>query len=162
MPTHLACASLPAERRTITSVPPARGRYPSATRSQASSRVRAVTSSKLSGTLRPAAPLELDRFHHALEDTGVSGAAADVAGECLANVGFLRLRYAIEELTGGEDHPGSADATLRTAVIDECLLDGGELGTLRQPLDRGHLAPADLRDRHQARVDQLAVDQHGA
>src|SRR5262249_59961032 len=58
--------------------------------------------------------------------------------------------------------PGRADPALRTAARDQLALHRVEQLAARQALDGGHPAAVALAGGDQARVDRLAVEQHGA
>src|SRR4051812_35792227 len=70
-----------------------------------------------------------------LEDFHVAGAAAEIAGEAVADVGLGRLRRSIEQVDGGDDHARRADAALRAAAGDERLLHGVQLLAARDAFD---------------------------
>ena len=53
-----------------------------------------------------------------------------------------------------------AKSALERVVRHESALHG--MQPRAEPLDRRHRTPAHLRDGHEARVDELAVDEHGA
>ena len=69
------------------------------------------------------------------EDTAVTSASAEVAGEAFLNLRERWLRILFKQMMRGEDHPGSADAALRPAVLEEALLDGVELWTDGETFD---------------------------
>src|SRR5213593_2774398 len=52
----------------------------------------------------------------------VAGAAAEVAGDPVANLVLGRMRVLRQECGGGHQHPGDAEAALRDAVANECIL----------------------------------------
>ena len=61
-----------------------------------------------------------------VEDAHVAGAAAEVSGKAFLDLGQRGLGIFVEEVVGGEDHAGSADAALGSAAFEETLLDGVE------------------------------------
>ena len=72
--------------------------------------------------------------------------------------GFLSSRS-----DGGHHHSRRADAALRAAAFDECLLHSVKLTfATAMPSIVLIVAAFDLRHRHQTTVDDLAVDEHGA
>ena len=87
-------------------------------------------------------------------DAGVARAAAEVAGESLADA---RGRGALAERRRGHDDARRADAALRSALADE---RHGQPAA--QALDRRHLPAARVGEGHQAGVDGGAVEEHGA
>ncbi len=59
---------------------------------------------------------------HGVEDLRVAGAAAEVAGERLADLVVRRVRAAPQQIGRRDDEPGRAEAALHRACVDECLL----------------------------------------
>src|SRR5581483_8041266 len=99
---------------------------------------------------------------HGVDDLHVARAAAEVAGERLADLVVRRARVAAQQVDGRDDEAGRAEAALHGAGVDERLLDGVELAAVREPLHRRHLVPVRLRGEHEARADEHAVEQHRA
>ena len=97
-----------------------------------------------------------------VEDLGVAGAAAEVAGELLADDVVARVRDALEQRRGRDDEAGRAEAALHGARVDERLLDPVQPVLAAQPFDRPDLVPVGLRGQDEARADELAVEQHRA
>src|SRR2546421_4418267 len=96
------------------------------------------------------------RTFDGLVDRAIAGAPADVAGQSDLHGIAGRFRPQRE---GGENHSGRADAALRAAELDEGLLQRMRAA---EPLNRRHPRRGHLRDGHEARIDRLAVDEHGA
>src|ERR1700731_3896559 len=67
------------------------------------------------------------RLLHGLEDADIPSAAAQIAGQPLLDLRQRGLRVPFEQVVGGEDHARRADAALRSATLEEALLDGMEL-----------------------------------
>src|SRR5262249_43462532 len=61
----------------------------------------------------------LDRFH----DVDVPGAAAQVPGDRVADLGFRRIRVASEQRDAGHHHPRRAVAALQAVLLPEPFLD---------------------------------------
>jgi hypothetical protein len=97
-----------------------------------------------------------------VEDAGVAGAAAEVAVEAFLNLYQCGLRMFVEEMVGGEDHAGSADAALGSALLEEALLDGVEFFFVGEAFDGGDFGAFGLEYRDEAGVDEFAVHQDGA
>ena len=97
-----------------------------------------------------------------VDDLGVAGAAAEVAGDRLADVLVDRRAALVEIGAGRHEHARRADAALGAAVLQECLLERVQATGRREALDRQDRLALDLRQRHQAAVDDLTVDQHRA
>src|SRR2546423_6193151 len=57
-----------------------------------------------------------------LANSGIGSAAAEIAAEAVADVVGAGLRMFVEEGLAGDDESGSAEAALRSIVLDECLL----------------------------------------
>src|SRR5271166_2016127 len=58
-----------------------------------------------------------------LDDVVVTGAAADVAFEPMADRGFVEVRaLAVDEVDGRHDHPRRAEAALEAVIVLERLL----------------------------------------
>src|SRR5882672_6506451 len=100
----------------------------------------------------------LDRLDH----LAVTGAAAQVAGERVANLGHRRVRVLVEQPLGGHDHAGAAEAALQRPLVLERLLNRMEAIGGREPFDGEHVATVDLSREHQARVHDIPVDDDGA
>ena len=73
-----------------------------------------------------------------------------------------RIRRALEQRRGRDDEPGRAEAALHRARVDERLLHRVQLVAGAEALDRDDLVAVRLRREHEARADELAVEQHGA
>src|SRR6266576_6170910 len=67
-----------------------------------------------------------------------------------------------EEVMGGEDHAGGADAALGSALFEEALLYWMEFFVDDQAFDGGDFGAFGLQDGDEAGVDQVAVDEDGA
>ncbi len=99
---------------------------------------------------------------HGVEDLRVAGAAAEVAGERLADLVVRRARGAPEQIDGRDDEARRAEAALHGARVDERLLHRGAAVAVGEPFDGRHLVPVGLRGEHEARADERAVEQHRA
>src|SRR5262245_43523176 len=95
---------------------------------------------------------------HGAHDGGVSGAAADLPGDRLADLRLARLGLAIQQGPGRHQHARRAESTLESVALHETALDGVELAVLLQSLDRAHVVPGGRRREHRARLDRLAVE----
>src|SRR6185436_1660042 len=67
-------------------------------------------------------PLPRGRLNR-VDDVLVAGAAAEVAGDALADLGFGRLRIVVEQVGGRHDHAGRAIAALQTVLFPEAFLE---------------------------------------
>ena len=79
----------------------------------------------------------------------VAGAAAEVAGQRLADLVVARARHPREQVGRGDDQPRRAEAALDGARLDERLLDPVQLVLVGEPLDRD--APRGRRPAPRAR-----------
>ena len=71
-------------------------------------------------------------------------------------------RARAQQRGGRDDEAGRAEAALHRAGRDERALHRVQLAVRREPLDRHDLAAVGLRAVHEARADELAVEQHRA
>src|SRR5215467_5991304 len=62
-----------------------------------------------------------------LDDVVVTGAAAEIALEPVADLVLRRARIALEKLGGGHDHSRRAEPALQTVLLPERVLDRVEL-----------------------------------
>src|SRR3954451_14772566 len=120
--------------------------------------------------LRPALRLDLADLHRRraladrLADAGIRAAATDVAQLLelvVADRVAARCVSVVDHRHGRHDLAGLAVAALRDVDLQPRLLHGVQLlaDGRPEPLDRGDAVRAlDLRDRHRARVELLAVD----
>src|ERR1700742_539022 len=56
------------------------------------------------------------------EDAREAGAAAEIAGEAFADFSHGWMGISLEELGRGHQHAGGANAALRAAALEKCLL----------------------------------------
>src|SRR5581483_443623 len=102
------------------------------------------------------------REPHRVEDLLVAGAATEVAGQGLANLVLTRVRATLEQRRGRDHQPRRAEPALHGACLDERLLDRVQLAVRAEALDRHDLVAVRLRGEHEARADELPVEQHRA
>src|SRR4051794_17721616 len=96
---------------------------------------------------------------YCLDDFPVTGAAAQIARDGMADLRFARPRILVEQRLGGEHNAWCAEAALRTAMLDERLLQRMQFAAGGKPLDRRDAAARHLDSQNQARVDGDAVHQ---
>src|SRR6516225_402553 len=99
---------------------------------------------------------------HCVDDVLVSGAAADVALEPVANLLFAGSGVTVDNLLGGHDHPRSAESALEAVLVPEGFLYRIELAVVCQPFHGYDLRAVGLHGKHRATFDGLAVQLHGA
>src|SRR3954447_14370144 len=101
---------------------------------------------------------------HGAHDVLVSGAAAEVALDALADLVLVRVGVVAEQVDRLHDHPRRAEAALQGVTLVEGLLDGVQLPVAGEALDGGDLAPVGLDGEHRARLHALPVqvDRAGA
>ena len=97
-----------------------------------------------------------------IEDLGVAGAAAEVAGEGLAHLVAGGRRIVGQQGLGGEEDARRAVAALGRAQLREGLLQRVQLAAIGHPLHRLDLAALALDGQGQAGQHGLAVHQHRA
>src|ERR687887_1653298 len=95
------------------------------------------------------------------QDVLVAGAAAQDAGELLLELLALELQSPLSERDRGQDEGGCAVAALKPMRLLERALGGVELLAVER-LDGRDLGPVGLGGEHDAGLDRLAVEQHGA
>ena len=115
-------------------------------------------SDQLTCRLSGAALHRLGRGSHRLPDVLVAGAAAEVALQSPLDLLVGGRRVLLQEIGGGHDETGSAEAALQAVLVPERLLHGVEGAVLGQPFDRRHLLPVCLDREDAARLHRLAVD----
>ena len=113
--------------------------------------------------------LLLGDCHHAtaaaancLDDVLVAGAAAEVALEAVPDLVLARIGVLGEEADGGHHHPRRAVAALEPVLLVERLLERMQRAVVGEPFDRRQLRPVRLDAEQRARLDRLAVQEHGA
>jgi hypothetical protein len=111
----------------------------------------------LPGTSGRLTLVPIPTLQNRLDDFRIAGAAADVAGDGEAHLFLARARVLVQQRLGHHDHARGAEAALGGAVPDEALLQ-----RVLKSLDGLHFTPVGLHAQHQARIDRLAVDNHGA
>src|SRR5262245_2509472 len=95
------------------------------------------------------------------DDVLVARAAAVVPLQPVADLGLAGLGVPLEDVAGGQDHPGGAEAALEAVLLPEGFLEGVELA-VGQALDRGHARPVRLDGEHRAGLHGLTVQEHRA
>ncbi len=106
--------------------------------------------------------LALGRREHRLDDLAVAGAAAQHAAERVLDVAGRRVAIAREEIARRHEHARRADAALRRAVREECLLQPIEPAIARERFDRRDPPPVDLRRRNEAGAHLFAIEEYRA
>ena len=71
------------------------------------------------------------------------------------------LRMLVEKCLAGDDESGSAEAALRSIVLNECLLYRMQLAGFHQRFDGGAGLVLALDGEHRAGIDRLVIHQHG-
>ena len=97
-----------------------------------------------------------------VDDRLVAGAAADVAGDRLDNVGAVRVGIAVEQRLGGDDHARRAEAALRREPLRERCLQRMHRTVPGDAFKRYDVPAFDALGGHETGERQLAVDGHGA
>src|SRR5580765_4716709 len=92
----------------------------------------------------------------------VTGAAAEVAGNAVADLVFGGVRILSEQRRGRHEDTRDAESTLRHTLLHERVLERGEHAHLGETLDGADGAAARLHGQHEAARHGLAVDVDGA
>src|ERR1700693_1925416 len=95
-------------------------------------------------------------------DSVISAASAKIPAEAATDVFRTRMRVLIEKRLEGHDEPGCAETTLRSVVIDECLLNRVGGIALHQALERVDCPARRLDSQDRARIDRPVVEEHSA
>src|SRR5262249_22124706 len=88
-----------------------------------------------------------------LYDVLVTGAPAQVARQCPANVFLARVEVAVKQRLGRHHHAGRTEAALQAMFLLETLLQWVQLASGRQALNGLDLMPIGLDGEHRARLD---------
>ena len=99
---------------------------------------------------------------HGLDDLLVAGAAAEVAGEPLLDLGTVRMGDLRQQRPRRHELARDTEAALGGTGLEERFLERVEPVADGQPLHRRDRGAIGLDAEHQARVDALAVDDDGA
>src|SRR5258708_23600342 len=95
-------------------------------------------------------------------DILIACAAADIALETLANLGFGRVGIILEQLIRGHNHTRSAEATLQAVLLPEALLDWMQATLGGQSLNSHHFRAVRLYSQHRTCLDRFTIDQYCA
>ena len=99
---------------------------------------------------------------HRADDLVVARAAAQIAGQRVADLFFVRIGIAVEQRLGRHEKTRRADAALQRSVLDELALQRMQLAAGRKTFDRRHLTAFGFRAEHEARTHQAAIDGNAA
>ena len=102
------------------------------------------------------------RGHDRVDDPRVAGAAAQVAADRLAHLVLGRRRVGGQERLRGHDHPRRAVAALGREVVANACCTGSSVPLWASPSIVVIFVPLGLHREHEARVDDVAVEVHGA
>jgi len=102
------------------------------------------------------------REHNGLNDLLIARAPAQVPGDGFSDFSLTCPWIAIQEALGREDHAGSAIPALDRSFFHKGCLEGMEPLRGLDPFDGRHLFPIRLNSEHEAGVDRLSVQEHGA
>ena len=100
----------------------------------------------------------LDRFNNLV----VARATAKIAHHPILDLVLSGSRILVEQSLGSNHLTRSADAALKTAVLDEALLHRMELAVLRQTLNCRDLVPIGHDRERDTRTDHFIIHQHRA
>src|ERR1700723_326566 len=94
---------------------------------------------------------------HGLENFGIAGASAKISCERGAHFSFRWVQIVIEQIDRRENHSGSADAALRAAMRDECLLHGMKLLAICDAFNGANHRAFSLKNGDEASVHESTV-----
>src|SRR5215472_9636481 len=135
-----------------------RGPGPRATTSRASANVRRSMVMSAPRRRRERLGGRAGRRHDVL----VAGAAAQVAGDRLADLRLRRMGTFAQETGEGHQEARRAEPALQAMIFPECFLERAQGVTLGQPFHGLDHAAVHLDGEEQARADGGAVDDDGA
>jgi hypothetical protein len=101
---------------------------------------------------------EQNGFHDLL----IACAPAQVSGNGFPYFSLVRSWIALQKALGGEDHPWSTVPALDGSFVHKSCLKRMESLWGLNPFDGRDLFPIRLNGEHEAGVDRLAVNEHGA
>src|SRR5665811_2485147 len=87
------------------------------------------------------------------DDLVVAGAPAEVAGEPVARLGFRRVRIAVQQGLGRDQHARRTKSALKRRMLEEFSLQRMEIMAPCQALDRLDRVTFGFDRKHQARTD---------
>src|SRR5450759_19064 len=96
------------------------------------------------------------------DDLVVAGTPAKVAGKPVARLGFRRIRIAVQQGLGRDQHARRAETALKRRMLEEFPLQRVKIFAPRHALDRLDRMTFGLDSNHQARADQATVDHYAA
>ena len=100
----------------------------------------------------------LDRFN----DLVVAGATAKVAHHPILDLVLGGFGIFVQQSFSSNHLPGSADAALKTAVLDKALLHRMKLTVLGKTFDRRDLVPIGHNRERDTSTDHFIIHQHRA
>ena len=106
--------------------------------------------------------LAVNDCHNGFEDFVIASAATKIARHPFLDFVFARFRVLVEQRLGRDDLTRRADAALKTAVLDEGLLQRMELAVPREPFDGLDALAGAAGSQGQARAHQAPVDDDAA
>src|SRR5579862_1085723 len=130
--------------------------------SSRASSLRVMGAPKLRVVIR-STPQPFGGKHHGLDDMLVTGAAAEVAGQRLANLRLIWGRPFVEETLHGHQDAGRAIAALQPVTVAHRFLQRMEMVAVGgEPLDGHDRVAVRLCREHQTGANRNAVEDHGA
>ena len=95
-------------------------------------------------------------------DASIAGTAADVAGQHVAHFHFRWVWVAAQEVGGGHQDAGGAEAALHGVMPPESLLEDAKLALSDQTFNRADRRAVALDRELRAAAHGPSVDHHGA
>ncbi len=100
--------------------------------------------------------------HDGADDLVIAGAAAQIAGQPVADFGFVGSGLRSSKRLRRDQNAGRADAALQSVHFQKLALQRMQLAILRHAFDRFDLAAVGFGRQHKAGADQPAVNHHAA
>src|SRR3954469_19757825 len=98
-----------------------------------------------------------------LDDLLITGAAAEIAADRFAYLGFGGLRHRVQQRLSRDQHARRAIAALERVRVAEAVLKHAWAAVrFRETFHRGHAMTVGLHGEHEARAHRLAVEKHRA
>ncbi len=109
----------------------------------------------------PISPLIFRYRFDRLNDLGVAGTAAEVAGDGDPDIFFGGSRVLIEKSEGAHDHARGTETALDGPVIDKGLLKGVKPLLIGKAFNGNNLATSTLAGQDQTGIDGLPIEKDG-
>jgi hypothetical protein len=106
--------------------------------------------------------LKLTDLCYAITDFLVACAAAEIAGECLADLVSGGIRVFVQQVNGSHQDARGTDSTLSCAVFNEGVAQPAILFILGESFNCSDLSAVDLQNRNKTTIYQYSIKQNSA